>query len=220
MRSFVAAPLLFGAYGVARIVDGLDGVRGPGPAWTVGHLVFLAGLALFVPVLGRLRAEAGGGAAATAGYAAGLLGGLALAAQFTIDIVVGLLSADHEAMGPRFDAVKAVPGVEPAVYTVVPMLFYVGMVALVTLVAVRGRVPWWSPVLVLVQAVAPIASKDLIPLGAALLLLAFVPLLRFRPALPETPVRPGASVRPGMPGRPGMSARPGASGRGGSPERP
>ncbi|OPG14801.1 hypothetical protein [Microbispora sp. GKU 823] len=184
MRSLVAAPLLVGAYGVARIIDGLDGSRGPGPAWTVGHLFFLAALVLFVQIFGRLRTMAGGGVTATAGYAAGLAGALALAAQFTIDIVVGFLSADHDAMGPRFDAVKAIPGVEPIVYTVVPFLFYVGMVALVARLAAGRRVPWWSPALVLVQAVLPLANKDLIPLGAALLLLAFVPLLRLRPAQP------------------------------------
>ncbi|MBE3012453.1 hypothetical protein IL992_25140 [Microbispora sp. NEAU-D428] len=184
MRSLVAAPLLVGAYGVARMLDGLDGSRGPGLAWTVGHLFFLAALVLFVQIFGRLRTMAGGGVTATAGYAAGLAGALALAAQFVIDIVVGFLSADHDAMAPRFDAVKAIPGVEPVVYTVVPLLFYVGMVALVARLAAGRRVPWWSPALVLVQAVLPLATKDLIPLGAALLLLAFVPLLRLRPAQP------------------------------------
>ncbi|XVQ83723.1 hypothetical protein ACQP2K_33540 [Microbispora siamensis] len=184
MRSLVAAPLLVGAYGVARMLDGLDGSRGPGLAWTVGHLFFLAALVFFVQIFGRLRTMAGGGVTATVGYAAGLAGALALAAQFTIDIVVGFLSADHDAMGPRFDAVKAIPGVEPVVYTVVPLLFYVGMVALVARLAAGRRVPWWSPALMLVQAVLPLANKDLIPLGAALLLLAFVPLLRLRPAQP------------------------------------
>lgn len=170
MKSLVVAPVLVGAYGVARIADGLDGSRGPGLAWTVGHLCFLAALVLFVQIFGRLRAMAGGGVVATAGYAAGLIGALALAAQFTIDLVVGFLSADHDAMGPRFEAVKAIPGVEPVVYTVVPLLFYVGMVVLVARLAAGRRVPWWSAVLVLVQAVLPLVSKDLIPLGAALLL--------------------------------------------------
>ncbi|MEV4294227.1 hypothetical protein [Microbispora rosea] len=184
MKSLVVAPVLVGAYGVARIADGFDGSRGPGLAWTLGHLCFLAALVLFVQIFGRLRTMAGGGVTATAGYAAGLAGALALAAQFTIDIVVGLLSADHDAMGPRFDAVKAIPGVDPVVYTVVPLLFYVGMVVLVARLAAGRRVPWWSAVLVLTQAVLPLVSKDLIPLGAALLLLAFVPLLRLRAAEP------------------------------------
>ncbi|TQS27688.1 hypothetical protein [Microbispora sp. KK1-11] len=196
MRPLVAAPLLVGAYGVARITDGFDGSRGPGLAWTVGHLFFLAALVLFVRIFGRLRTMAAGGVTATAGYAAGLAGALALAAQFTIDIVVGFLSADHDAMGPRFEAVKAIPGVEPFVYTVVPLLFYVGMVALVARLAAGRRVPWWSPALVLVQAVLPLASKDLIPLAAALLLLAFVPLLRLRPAQPVVLARSSLSTGP------------------------
>ncbi|MFI9571473.1 hypothetical protein ACIG5D_08590 [Microbispora rosea] len=189
MKSLVVAPVLVGAYGVARIADGFDGSRGPGLAWTLGHLCFLAALVLFVQIFGRLRTMVGGGVTATAGYAAGLAGALALAAQFTIDIVVGFLSADHDAMGPRFDAVKAIPGVDPVVYTVVPLLFYVGMVVLVARLAAGRRVPWWSAVLVLAQAVLPLVSKDLIPLGAALLLLAFVPLLRLRPAEPAVLAR-------------------------------
>ncbi|GAA3079399.1 hypothetical protein [Streptosporangium carneum] len=36
--AFVAASLLVLAYGVIRILDGLDGSRGSGLAWTVGHL--------------------------------------------------------------------------------------------------------------------------------------------------------------------------------------
>ncbi|MFI7627670.1 hypothetical protein [Microbispora rosea] len=189
MKSLVVAPVLVGAYGVARIADGFDGSRGPGLAWTLGHLCFLAALVLFVQIFGRLRTMAGGGVTATAGYAAGLAGALALAAQFTIDIMVGFLSADHDAMGPRFDAVKAIPGVDPVVYTVVPLLFYVGMVVLVARLAAGRRVPWWSAVLLLAQAVLPLVSKDLIPLGAALLLLAFVPLLRLRPAEPAVLAR-------------------------------
>ncbi|ETK34348.1 hypothetical protein [Microbispora sp. ATCC PTA-5024] len=184
MRSLVGAPLLFAAYGVARIIDGLDGSRGPGAAWTIGHLCFLAGLILFVPVMHRLW-KLTGGAAATAGYAMGLAGALSLAVQFTIDLVVGFLSADHEAMGPRFEAVKAVPGVDPLVYTVVPQVFYVGLLVLTTLLAARRSVPWWSPALVLAQAVIPLVSKDLIPLAAALLVLALAPVARVRTPSPS-----------------------------------
>jgi hypothetical protein len=48
--AFIAAPLLTFAYGVFRIIDGFDGSRGPGPAWTIGHLAFLGALAAFVYV--------------------------------------------------------------------------------------------------------------------------------------------------------------------------
>ena len=40
--AFIAAPLLVLAYGVIRILDGLDGSRGPGLAWTSGHIAFMA----------------------------------------------------------------------------------------------------------------------------------------------------------------------------------
>src|SRR3712207_3367143 len=44
---FVAAPTLLFGYGVVRLVDGRDGAYGPGLAWTIGHLLFLAGLVMF-----------------------------------------------------------------------------------------------------------------------------------------------------------------------------
>jgi hypothetical protein len=51
----VAAPALMFGYGVVRLIDGLDGEYGPSPAWTIGHLLFLAGLVLFGCVVVRLR---------------------------------------------------------------------------------------------------------------------------------------------------------------------
>jgi hypothetical protein len=51
----LTAPALMFGYGVARPIDGRDGEYGPGLAWTVGHLPFLAGLLLFGVVFVRLR---------------------------------------------------------------------------------------------------------------------------------------------------------------------
>ena len=56
---FIAAPLLALTYGIIRILDGLDGSRGPGLAWTTGHLAFLGALGMFVLVFLRMRQLAG-----------------------------------------------------------------------------------------------------------------------------------------------------------------
>ncbi|GAA3130621.1 hypothetical protein GCM10010466_21580 [Planomonospora alba] len=183
---FVAAPLLVLAYGVIRILDGLDGSRGPGPAWTTGHLAFLAALALFVPTFLRMRRMAGRDAAATASAAAGIAGIAAMAAQFAIDVVIGFLAADHAAMSVLFDRVQAVPGVSLVVYDGGPLLFFAGQVAIVVRLALLGRVGAWVPVLVLVNVVLPLVDKDLIPLGALCLLAAFTALSARlpRPAVP------------------------------------
>ncbi|GAA1729175.1 hypothetical protein [Nonomuraea bangladeshensis] len=188
--AFIAAPLLVLAYGVIRILDGLDGERGPGLAWTTGHLAFVAALLLFVPIYWRLRRMAGGGALATATATAGTVGVAALVGQFGIDLVVGFMSADHAAMSVLFDRVQSVPGVSFAVYDVLPSLFYVGQLALVTQLAAQRRVKAWTPVLVLADLALPFVDKDLIPLGALCLLVSFVPLARASAAV--APARPAA----------------------------
>ncbi|MFF0309025.1 hypothetical protein ACFYSC_16475 [Streptosporangium sp. NPDC004379] len=191
--AFVAAPLLVFAYGVIRILDGLDGSRGPGLAWTSGHLAFIAALALFVPIFWRMRRMAGGKALATASAVTGTAGALALLAQFAIDIAVGFMSADHAAMSPLFEQVKAVPGVSPMVYDGGPFLFYLGQLALVVQLAVLGRVKVWTPLLVLLDLSVPFVSKDLIPLGAVFLLVSFLPLAR-EAARPVRAARPAHAL--------------------------
>ncbi|MEQ4720726.1 hypothetical protein [Nonomuraea sp. B19D2] len=176
--AFIAAPLLVFAYGVIRILDGLDGSRGPGIAWTTGHLAFMAALVLFVPTFWRLRHLAGRNALATASAVAGTAGIVALLAQFAIDVVVGFMAADHDAMGPLFDQVQAVPGVELAVYDAGPYLFYVAQLALVVHCALRKEVKAWTPVLVLIDLMLPLIDKDFIPVGAIFLLVSFWPLAR------------------------------------------
>lgn len=172
-----------GAYGVIRILDGLDGSRGPGFAWTLGHLCVLGALPFFVQGFAAMRARAGRGKLSAVGLWTGVVGAVALAGQFAIDLVVGFLSADRGAMGSMFTKVQDIPGMLPAFYEFGPLLFFVGQLILVSQLAARRVLKPWTPVLVLVNAVLPLADKDLIPLGAVLLLVAFAPLYRDRPAV-------------------------------------
>ncbi|MFF0869165.1 hypothetical protein ACFYUV_45930 [Nonomuraea sp. NPDC003560] len=176
--AFVAAPLLVLSYGVFRIVDGLDGSRGPGLAWTAGHLAFLAALALFIVIFREMWRMLGRNRIATTSLVVGLVGIACAAAQFAIDIVVGFMAADHDAMSPLFDQVQAVPGVSLAVYAAGPVLFYVAQLALVVQLAARRQVKLWTPVLVMLDFAIPILEKDLIPLGAVCMLVSFWPLAR------------------------------------------
>lgn len=142
--SLVAAPLLVLAYGVLRLLDGLDGSRGPGFAWTAGHLAFMTALVLFVQIFWRLRAMAGRGVLSTASAAAGTVGAVTLLGQFGVDIVVGFMAADHAAMSPLFEQVKSVPGVQAVLYDVGPYLFYLAQLALVGQLAAMRRVTAWG----------------------------------------------------------------------------
>lgn len=177
-RAFVAAPLLLLAYGVIRIIDGLDGVRGPGVAWTTGHLAFVLALALFVPILWTMRRLAGAGRSATAAAVTGFAGIAALTVQFGIDLVLGFLAADKAEMTAMARSIMDLPGVMPVVYTFGPMLFYAAQVWLVVQLAVRRQVKVWTPVLVLTDMILPFVDKDLIPIGAICLLISFIPLIR------------------------------------------
>lgn len=187
-HAFVAAPALSLAYALIRIVDGFDGSRGPGLAWTGGHLAFLAALVLFVPVMWEMRRLAGRTAAATIAAVVGTAGAVAAIAQFAIDIVVGFMAADHEAMRVLSDKVSSVPGVPLVVYQVGPMLFYIGLFALAAVLAAKGVLKMWAALLILAAVLLPAASLDLLPISSLLLLGGLLPL-----ALP--PARATAALR-------------------------
>ncbi|WP_336210881.1 hypothetical protein [Nonomuraea sp. LPB2021202275-12-8] len=183
--AYLAAPALALVYGVLRVVDGFDGVRGPGPAWTLGHLAFMGALVLFIAVFRDMWGMLGRGRVATVTLVVGLAGIAFTFVQFAIDIVVGFMAADHEAMGPLFDQVQAVPGVSLLVYEAGPILFYVAQLALVIHLAVQRQVRLWVPVLVLLQVLLPFASLDLIPVGSLLAMVAFLPLATREDKRPE-----------------------------------
>ncbi|MFJ1718000.1 hypothetical protein [Streptomyces sp. NPDC088244] len=183
-KALLVGPVLMAGYGVARLVGRAVGDYGPGAWWSVAHLLFLAGVLAFVPVflgLRRLAGERGGRRAAGEAAAwAGLIGAAAVVAQAVIDLTAGFVSADKEAMSEMFDRVQGVPGVMPLVYTVVPMLFWLGLLALVTLLAFlrRDLVRAWTPILVLAGTVAMAVSLDLLPVGAVCLAAALLPVRR------------------------------------------
>lgn len=182
--AFLAGPALMAGYGVVRLVGRAAGDYGPGVWWSLAHALFLAGVLAFVPVFLRLRMPAGARGGRRAGVrlaaGAGLLGAAAVAAQAVIDLVVGFLAADKQAMSDMFEKVQDVPGVMPVVYTVVPMLFWLGLLALVTLLAFfrRGEVPARSPLLVLAGTVLMAMSLDLLAAGAVCVGLALYPMRR------------------------------------------
>ncbi|MGW5343444.1 hypothetical protein [Streptomyces sp. HUAS TT3] len=185
LTCFTVGPLSMTVYGTIRLTDP---THGPGLAWGLGHLALLTAVLAFVPVMWTLRrwAETGRGPAARllagAAVTVGLLGAAAAAAQTVVDLVVGFLCADREAMNAMFEGVRSYPGVTPAVYTVGPLLFYVGLVLLTAQLAVLRRIPAWRPLVVVAGIAVSTVSLDLLPIGGLLLLLALAPLGR-RPAL-------------------------------------
>ncbi|MFE7238420.1 hypothetical protein [Streptomyces sp. NPDC057580] len=199
--AFIAGPALMAGYGMVRLAGRAVSDYGPGAWWTVAHVLSLAGLLAFVPVLLGLRRTAGvrGGkrVAVEAATWAGLLGAAALVVQAVIDLAVGFLTVDKPAMNDMFGRVQDVSGVMPLVYTVVPMLFWLGLLALVTLLAFLRRdvVKGWAPVLVLAGIVLAAMSLDLLAVGAVCLGTALLPMRRGLPEVGERLGRPQG--RPG-----------------------
>ncbi|MDH6135799.1 hypothetical protein P3T37_005216 [Kitasatospora sp. MAA4] len=179
--AYLAAPALLATYGVVRL---LDGQHGPGPGWTTGHLALLGSLLMFGVVMhGLYRAAAARGPVAPGvAFGAGLLGLGASLGQVGIDLYVGLRTVDSAGKDRLFEQIQSHPGVLPVFYTVLPLFFYVGLLGLAGVLAVRRLVPFRSPLLVLAATVLMAASLDLMPVGAALLALATAPLVVRRAA--------------------------------------
>ncbi|MBB4891946.1 uncharacterized membrane protein HdeD (DUF308 family) [Streptomyces olivoverticillatus] len=178
--ALTAAPLCMLAYGLIRLSDP---EHGPGFAWVAGHLALVAGVLLFGVVfldLHRRTKPAGRAGRWSAGTATvlGLAGTLAVTAQAVIDIVVALRSADRAGMDRLFEQIQSHPGVTPAVYSVGPLLFYVGLLWLVGQLSVQHRASFWCPLLIGLGIVTMAASLDFIPVGSALFFAAFVALGR------------------------------------------
>ncbi|MFE5805790.1 hypothetical protein [Streptomyces sp. NPDC056491] len=175
--AFVTAPLCMLVYGLIRLSDP---DHGPGAAWTAGHIALLAGVlqfALILPALHRMTGPARGAGrlGAAAATLLGLAGMLALTAQAVIDLVVGFRAADRPEMSRLFDEIQSHPGVLPAVYTVGPVLFYVGLLWLLVHLSVQRRVSPWRPVMVLLGTATTAVSLDLLPLGALFFTAALLP---------------------------------------------
>jgi hypothetical protein len=173
--ALVAGPVALGAYGIIRLLS----ERGtPSAGWTAGHLAMLAGLLLFVPVLLHLRRLAPARRRGAAAIALGV-GGVGLAAtavQAVIDLAAGLMADDRKGMVEIFQDVQAVPGVEPVVYGVVPPLFFVGMIALVALTALPGRIRALMAGALTLGTVLMAVNLNFLALGGLCFLLALAPL--------------------------------------------
>jgi hypothetical protein len=179
--AYLGAPALVTAYGLARVIDGIDNVKGPGPAWTIGHLFFLAALGLFGVVMVGLRRE-GGRWFDTVALVGGIVGVVAMARVVVVDIVVAWGAADRAEMEreyPKYDDFPGLPdGLGGVLDAVGGVLFPLGLLVLLVHLAVIRRVPRWSPAVAAAGFVAILATLDFLPLAGVLLLVALVPLAR------------------------------------------
>ena len=148
----IGGPVFLLAYGLLRIVDGLDGSHGPGWAWSVGHTFFLIAFLMFGALVWMLRDVSA--VAATAALA----GSVAF-----VWVILG-------------DLFAGVPGLPDPLMIAGPLLFQLGVLTLLAVLAVRQVVPVWSPVLMLAGFLLFMVNLDMLPLGALFLLGGLSPL--------------------------------------------
>jgi hypothetical protein len=163
MRSTtIAAPLLMLGYGVLRWIDGLDGERHNGPAWTAGHIMFFLAMVLFaVQAYGLARLARDRPAIAVPALVATVFG-----AGCFLWVIVGDLFSGFDHPLPSL------------LNNVGPPLFVIGMVTLLALQSVGRRLPYWSPAAFLIGFVATSVDLDLLPFAAVLILAGSVPVAR------------------------------------------
>ncbi|MEO3742974.1 hypothetical protein [Plantactinospora sp. B5E13] len=181
---YLAAPVLLLGYGLARMIDGIDGSRGPGPAWTIGHLLYLISLGLFGVVLVGLRnALPRYRAAGTVAVVAGAVGLVAFVRVVVVDIIVGLRAVDRAGMHELFLRYERSPGFLPsglvsALDLIGQVFFPASVILLTVLVATVAprRLRWWSPVLTVVGFALFGLNLDLLPLGAVAMVCGLLPM--------------------------------------------
>jgi hypothetical protein len=197
-KTFVAAPLLFIAYGIIRLIDGADGEHGPGPAWTIGHLLFLVGFALYAVALFALRGLLGRARGLSlVALVAGLAGVAAFLRVTVIDLIVGFRAADHADMSRVSDEYDRWPGdlgIYDTLYSIGPLLFLAGLLTLAILLTRERRLSIWSPVLLLLGFITITINLDLMPLGGLFLLVALYGAAGRAGQPAVRPHRPGATA--------------------------
>lgn len=168
------APAFLLLYGILRLIDGLDGYRGPGPARNLGHAMFLAAMVLFGILSEGLRRWV----EQTTPRKRVVAGAATAAALFGVScflwVILGDLFAWFRVAAPLPDPL-AVAG---------QLLFPLGLLTLlVLLVTARPRrVPIWAPPVVLLGMASIAVDLDLLPIGALLVGLGLAPLAVTRSA--------------------------------------
>ena len=173
----ITAGGLFVAYGIIRLIDGANGDRGPGLAWTSGHLLFLVGLLLFGAVLLLARRTlTRRRPLATAALVVGLIGVAAFVRVILTDLIVGFRAEDHADMSRvrlEYDGWPGHLAIYEPLQTLGPILFLAGLLTLAVLLTIEHHLTIWSPVLLLAGFIVISANLDLMPLGGAMLGAAF-----------------------------------------------
>ena len=184
----LAGPALFAAYGVTRHLDGLDGHRGDGALWDVGHVAFVVSTLAFAVLAVQLLRDVHGRWRPPVTWLA--------AAALTVTMSGGALVCWVLLM----DLGAPVGPVPDGVVLGGPILLGVGLVALLLTQAGR-RLPGWSPFTFLVADASVGLHLDLVTPAGLVMTAALWPLVRLTPASTRSSPPSAASDGPAAPQR-------------------
>lgn len=155
---FVLAPVI---WLIGWIIMRLGGSKGPGIGWKSAHAIWIVGFGLFAVVVLMLWREVGERGRRIAAGAAGvaLVGAVLMVGQMVVDLWASYGAADKAEMSARSREATEVPGVELALFVLAPALLYLGLLVLLSVLAVQGRVGWWSPALVVVAVALSMVGR-------------------------------------------------------------
>ena len=119
--------------------------QGPDFGWFLSHAFLLSGVALMLPTIAGLRHLLNHHAVRSAdiGMGLALLGVLALAGQFAIDLAVGQLSSSQSEMSSLFKRLSAAPIITLPFHVAGPIAFYIGLLILTLLLLKFHVIAWW-----------------------------------------------------------------------------
>jgi hypothetical protein len=170
----IVAPLLLLFGGLLRIVDQLGGSPRAGSVWQLGHVVMLSAFVVAAFLVAGLARSVPPITGAGRGVTEVLVG-------------FGLLGTALSAWGvvqELYPEVARAVRLSASVTTVGLALLAVGVVGLLVLLVDAHALAWWSPVGVTGGALVVEWHLDLMPLGAALMLVGLAPLASLRLPLP------------------------------------
>jgi hypothetical protein len=182
---FVLAPVI---WLIGWIIIRLGGTHGPGAGWTTAHVTWIAGFGLFAVVAVLLWREATrdrpGRWTTTGALTLALTGAALMIGQMCVDLWAGFGASDKAELTARSHQAADVPGVELVLFIIAPALLYIGLIALLAILAVQRQVTMWSPILVVLSVAVSMAGRSvdglrvLEGIGALGLLAALLPFAR------------------------------------------
>ena len=118
--------------------------QGPDSGWFLSHVFLLIGVGLMIPTIIGIKVllHKTAGIASDIGMTLAFFGGLMLVGQFAIDLAVGQLSATQSDMIDLFKLLSASPFIALPFQSVGPIVFYIGLLVLISQLWNKGVISW------------------------------------------------------------------------------